>query len=126
MELCKSYCLPREDRLLIIRPLNSLLSFGLCPVLTFEWFGLAHFSQNWGIISLSPVLAGNIFNLLFGRIYDSHVPKEGHVHLCPDGEECFRSVFELTTIAAIFATILSFIIIARKADRPRWIRSRFS
>ena len=45
--------------------------FGLCPVLTFEWFGLSNFSQNWGIISLSPVLAGNTFNLVFGRFVTS-------------------------------------------------------
>ncbi|PWN32787.1 MFS general substrate transporter [Meira miltonrushii] len=89
--------------------------FGLCPVLTFEWFGLRHFSQNWGIISLSPVIAGNTFNLLFGKIYDSHVPKDGHSHFCPDGEECFRSVFRFTAIGAVLATILSAIIIGRKA-----------
>ncbi|UZJ55249.1 hypothetical protein CBS101457_004569 [Exobasidium rhododendri] len=94
--------------------------FGLCPVLTFEWFGLRHFSQNWGIISLSPVLAGNIFNLLFGRIYDSHVPKEGHTHICPDGEECFRSVFQITEVAALIALLLAFTIIYRRVDRPKW------
>lgn len=89
--------------------------FGLCPVLTFEWFGLRHFSQNWGIISLSPVIAGNIFNLLFGKIYDSHVPKDSPSHFCPDGEECFRSVFRFTVIGAILATFLSIIIIGRRA-----------
>lgn len=50
--------------------------FGICPVLVFEWFGMAHFSQNYGFVSLSPVVAGNVFNLLFGRIYDSHVLKD--------------------------------------------------
>lgn len=99
--------------------------FGLCPVLTFEWFGLRHFSQNWGIISLSPVLAGNIFNLLFGKIYDSHVPKDGPSHFCPDGEECFRSVFRFTAIGAVIATILSAIIIGRKAGwrKPSTVRN---
>ncbi|CDW94464.1 hypothetical protein, partial [Sporisorium scitamineum] len=48
--------------------------FGVCPTLVFEWFGMKHFSQNYGFVSLSPVVAGNVFNLLFGRIYDSHVP----------------------------------------------------
>lgn len=95
-------------------------SFGLCPVLTFEWFGLRHFSQNWGIISLSPVLAGNIFNLLFGKVYDSHVPKDGPSHICPDGEECFRFVFQVTVVAAIVASILSIIVILRRAGRPAW------
>lgn len=92
--------------------------FGLCPVLTFEWFGLRHFSQNWGIVSLSPVLAGNVFNLLFGKIYDSHVPKHGPSHLCPDGEECFRAVFRFTVFGAVVATLLSMILIGRRAGWP--------
>lgn len=91
--------------------------FGLCPVLTFEWFGLRHFSQNWGIVSLSPVIAGNTFNLLFGKIYDSHVPKDGHTHICPDGEECFRSVFQFTALGAVLALILSGLLIARRVRR---------
>lgn len=111
----------------VIRDLKKLLAmssvtglmygtlFGLCPVLTFEWFGLRHFSQNWGIISLSPVLAGNIFNLLFGSIYDSHVPSTDHTHICPDGEECFRAVFQITAAGAIVATGLSLLIIRRRA-----------
>jgi hypothetical protein len=92
-------------------------------VLTFEWFGLGHFSQNWGIISLSPVIAGNIFNLLFGKIYDSHVPKDegkSHTHLCLEGEECFRAVFKVTEIAAVIAMLLSIVIIVRRAGRPKW------
>ncbi|PWZ02829.1 MFS general substrate transporter [Testicularia cyperi] len=68
------------DQLLSVSVLTGLAYgtlFGICPVLVFEWFGMAHFSQNYGFVSLSPVVAGNIFNLLFGRIYDSHVPKDG-------------------------------------------------
>ena len=41
--------------------------FGICPSLNLEFFGLKNFSQNWGYVSLSPVLAGNVFNLAFGR-----------------------------------------------------------
>ncbi|EJD32332.1 hypothetical protein AURDEDRAFT_132169 [Auricularia subglabra TFB-10046 SS5] len=48
--------------------------FGLCPVIIIEWFGLGHFSQNWGFTSLSPLLGGNIFSLAFGRNLDAHAP----------------------------------------------------
>ncbi|KAN0066080.1 hypothetical protein ACQY0O_000173 [Thecaphora frezii] len=67
------------DQLLGVSVLTGLsygTLFGLCPVLMFEWFGMKHFSQNYGFLSLSPVIAGNVFNLLFGRIYDSHVPDD--------------------------------------------------
>ncbi|CAE6458669.1 unnamed protein product [Rhizoctonia solani] len=46
-------------------------TFGLCPVLTIEWFGISHFSGNWGFVSLAPVLSGNLFNLMFGRNLDN-------------------------------------------------------
>lgn len=69
--------------------------FGLAPVITLEWFGLcqfyflysssnivlttfpsssplANFSLNWGFVSMSPILGGNVANLIYGRIYDSH------------------------------------------------------
>ncbi|KAI8984864.1 MFS general substrate transporter [Trametes punicea] len=46
--------------------------FGLFPTLVIEWFGLPHFSENWGFVSLSPMLGGNIFSIAFGRNIDSH------------------------------------------------------
>lgn len=109
--------------------------FGVCPTLVFEWFGMKHFSQNYGFVSLSPVVAGNIFNLLFGRIYDSHVPNntmlreevglimkgngdrdhEAARHLCMDGEECYRQVFVVTSIGCGMAVVLSLVLIGRRA-----------
>ncbi|KAI0337334.1 MFS general substrate transporter [Trametopsis cervina] len=50
--------------------------FGLFPSLVIEWFGLAHFSENWGFVSLSPLLGGNIFSIAFGRNLDAHAPAE--------------------------------------------------
>lgn len=66
--------------------------FGLLPSVTIEWFGLSegfpqcsttlsidlltfdsgHFSENWGYISLAPVIGGNLFSLAFGRNLDAH------------------------------------------------------
>ena len=69
-------------------------------------------------VSLSPVVAGNIFNLLFGRIFDSHVPKDNPAHSCPLGEECYRSVFVITAFCSVVALLLSFVLIARRAGLP--------
>lgn len=38
----------------------------------------AHFSQNFGWINVGPVVGGNLFNLLFGRVYDSHAVRHDH------------------------------------------------
>lgn len=35
-----------------------------------------HFSENWGFVSLAPLIGGNVFSILFGRDFDSHVPAE--------------------------------------------------
>ncbi|KAK0546036.1 hypothetical protein OC846_005422 [Tilletia horrida] len=108
-------------RLIFVTSLTGLMYgtlFGIAPSLAFEWFGVKHFSQNWGIVSLSPVVAGNVFNLLFGRIFDSHVPADSPSHQCPYGEECYRSVFIVTTACCVVATVLSGVLIARRAGLP--------
>ncbi|KAI0788666.1 major facilitator superfamily domain-containing protein [Abortiporus biennis] len=46
--------------------------FGLFPTITIEWFGLPHFSENWGFVSLSPMIGGNIFSIAFGKNLDAH------------------------------------------------------
>ena len=119
--------------------------FGVCPTLVFEWFGMKHFSQNYGFVSLSPVVAGNVFNLLFGRVYDSHVPLDARMleqvvavlkgkagghgdhaptrHLCMDGEECYRSVFVVTSVGCGVAVVVSLVLILRRArDVPSFVR----
>ncbi|KAK0535286.1 hypothetical protein OC834_001579 [Tilletia horrida] len=108
-------------RLLIVSSLTGLMYgtlFGISPSLAFEWFGVKHFSQNWGIVSLSPVVAGNIFNLLFGRVFDAHVPASSPSHQCPYGEECYRSVFVVTLACCLVATALSLVLIVRRAGWP--------
>jgi len=46
--------------------------FGLFPTMTIEWFGLSHFSENWGFVSVSPMIGGNLFSLAFGQNLDNH------------------------------------------------------
>ncbi|RSH79161.1 uncharacterized protein EHS24_001199 [Apiotrichum porosum] len=46
--------------------------FNVMPMLVLEWFGMTYFSSNWGFVSTAPIIGGNVFNLIFGRVYDSN------------------------------------------------------
>ncbi|KAF8632395.1 hypothetical protein AX17_004836 [Amanita inopinata Kibby_2008] len=47
-------------------------AFSLFPTMCLEWFGMSHFSENWGYLSMSPMFAGNLFSVVFGRNLDAH------------------------------------------------------
>lgn len=106
--------------------------FNVIPILVLEWFGMAHFSQNFGTINLAPILGGNLFNLLFGYVYDSNTigrigmpetEKLGDVvrmlvrsggtianddqHACLLGERCYGTAFKMTTFGCFIALAVS-------------------
>jgi len=82
--------------------------FGVYPTLVAEAFGVHGLSQNWGCMTLAPVVAGNIFNLLYGTIYDSHsiVSRDGH-RMCPDGLQCYSTAYWATFGASVTGVLLS-------------------
>ena len=65
--------------------------FGVVPSLVAHTFGIGGLSQNWGFMILAPVLSGNVFNLLYGSIFDKHsvVGPDGERD-CPDGLGCTK------------------------------------
>ena len=88
----------------------------------------AHFSENWGFVSLSPLLGGNIFSIMFGQNLDAHAPSEPQeslsllnttmtradtvssfdsAHQCLLGRECYASSLLMTTAACTVALCLS-------------------
>ncbi|KAF9648611.1 hypothetical protein BDM02DRAFT_2236725 [Thelephora ganbajun] len=73
--------------------------FGLLPTIVVEWFGMAHFLENWGLVSLSPLVAGNVFSMTFGRIFDVHSSYSRHEILCLEGVRCY-SVSPYATVSA--------------------------
>lgn len=111
--------------------------FGIFPTITIEWFGLGHFSENWGLVSLSPMIGGNILSIAFGRNLDAHAPAkiDGYDEAtnntsmagrqapsgdqCFAGRECYVSSLYLTTFACLMAVCLS--VIAAWKDRKRMI-----
>ena len=42
--------------------------YGVYPAMVSETFGVHGFSQNWGCMTLAPILSGNVFNLLYGTL----------------------------------------------------------
>ncbi|TFK53323.1 MFS general substrate transporter [Heliocybe sulcata] len=99
--------------------------FGLYPTLCIEWFGMPHFSENWGFLSLAPLLGGNAFSIAFGRNLDAHAAPEDadqsvspssrltrrgglpSTHQCFDGGECYIASLYMTTVACLLALGLS-------------------
>ncbi|KAK4186879.1 major facilitator superfamily domain-containing protein [Podospora australis] len=74
--------------------------FGVFPSIVAETFGIHGLSQNWGFMTLSPVLSGNIFNLFYGWVYDSHVVTgpDGD-RQCNDGLDCYKNAYYATLVA---------------------------
>ncbi|OOQ90157.1 MFS transporter [Penicillium brasilianum] len=76
--------------------------FGVFPSLTAHTFGIGGLSQNWGVMTLAPVFSGNVFNLIYGTVYDRHsiIGHEGDRE-CPDGLACYRSAYYLTFFSGL-------------------------
>ncbi|KAF8075789.1 major facilitator superfamily domain-containing protein [Lyophyllum atratum] len=86
--------------------------FSLFPNVCLEWFGMPHFSENWGYLSASPIAAGNLFSVVFGRNLDSHeTPTEslasGTMGQCLLGRQCYVDALYLTAGACFLAILLS-------------------
>ena len=107
--------------------------FGLFPTIIIDWFGMrtsstlllvytpssyqpvAHFSENWGFVALSPMIGGNLFSLAFGRNLDEHSSSDESnqppttspdttIHAqCMEGAECYIWSLRLTTWACVLA-----------------------
>jgi len=120
--------------------------FNVVPMLVLEWFGIAHFSQNYGWICVAPVIGGNSFNIVFGRVYDSNtvgriglpatanltrglaalIKRAGTVltdddqHACLLGEKCYATAFRISGFACFIALLCSIAIgVKRERDRAR-------
>ncbi|KAH8705172.1 putative MFS transporter [Talaromyces proteolyticus] len=76
--------------------------FGVFPSLVAHTFGITGLSQNWGVMTLAPVLSGNVFNLLYGAIYDHHsiIGPDGQRD-CSEGLQCYRTAYTLTFFSGL-------------------------
>lgn len=65
--------------------------FGLAPIIVVEWFGMAHVSENCGIIALSLLVMGNVFSMMFGWIFDAHSTHDEQGVRCLEGTRCYSA-----------------------------------
>jgi len=160
LHLPRSYCISLVAVLFIISQLMAMLTddvtglwmvslmlglaygglFGLFPMMAFEWFGMPHFSENWGFLSLSPILGGNLFSIAFGRNLDAHSPSSTERTLpsplktnlsradtssepqCIEGRSCYVATLYITVAACCLALGLS--IWAAWRDRQKTLSIR--
>jgi MFS family permease len=68
--------------------------YGVFPSIVAEAFGIHGLSQNWGFMTLSPVFSGNIFNIFYGAVFDSHsVVGPSGERSCLVGVECYWAAY---------------------------------
>ena len=88
--------------LFVVSSLTGLaygILFGVYPSLIAHAFGVHGLSQNWGTMTLAPAIFGNIFNILYGRVYDSH--STGGDMVCDRGVACYASAYWVTFGSAL-------------------------
>jgi MFS family permease len=91
--------------------------FGVFPSIVAESFGIHGLSQNWGFMSLSPVISGNILNLFYGMILDSHsVVESDGSRDCRDGIDCYKEAYWATLLACIVGVVVTLLVI--------WVQKR--
>ncbi|KAI0876842.1 MFS general substrate transporter [Hypoxylon argillaceum] len=90
--------------------------FGVFPSITAESFGIRGLSQNWGFMTLSPVISSNIFNLFYGLVLDAHsVVEADGKRRCEEGIECYRSAYIVTLSACGLGLIVTLWVIWHQA-----------
>ncbi|KAK4165198.1 major facilitator superfamily domain-containing protein [Cladorrhinum sp. PSN259] len=101
--------------------------FGVFPSIVAEAFGIHGLSQNWGFMTLSPVLSGNIFNLFYGYVFDSHVVlgPDGD-RTCPDGLDCYKNAYFVTLGACGLGLGVTIMAIIRERNRVEEERNKGS
>ena len=71
--------------------------FGVFPSIVAESFGIRGLSQNWGFMTLAPVITSNIFNIFYGRTYDQHsIFRPNGERVCLDGLDCYSAAYWVT------------------------------
>lgn len=81
----------------------SGLAYGICfgsyPTILTDSYGMKHFSQNWGLLSLAPIIPSYCLNLWYGKVYDSHsIVTERGARICTLGAACYHEAFQLSFV----------------------------
>ncbi|KAI7869066.1 major facilitator superfamily domain-containing protein [Spinellus fusiger] len=85
--------------------------FGVAPAATTE-FGIQVFVHNWGWLLYSPAFGSQLFNILFGILYDNQAKDQG-TQICK-GVVCFQGTFSVGIVCSIICTSILSLAIARQ------------
>lgn len=100
--------------------------FGVYPSIVAESFGIHGLSQNWGLMTMSPVVSGNVFNLFYGIVFDHHsvIGPDGE-RSCIDGLDCYRSAYLATISACVVGFVLTLFVIRHQyVEKQREAKSK--
>ena len=107
------------------QPVAYGVLFGVGPSLVAETFGVNGLSQNWGVMMTGPIIFGNIFNVLYGRIYDQHSQKRQSGHLeCLQGLNCYRDAYWATFGASVLGMVVILWCIHRRHVAQKRVKAR--
>lgn len=82
--------------------------FGCFPSIVAEAFGVHGFSTNWGFMTLSPVVSGNIYNLFYGTVFDAHsVVEPDGSRQCTEGLACYKDAYYVTLASCLIGLVVS-------------------
>lgn len=104
--------------------------FGVYPSIVAESFGIHGLSQNWGFMTLSPVISSNVFNLFYGTVFDAHSVKDRDgVSSCTEGLQCYWAAYVVTLCACGLGLVVTLWVIwhqwkARLAESAGKSRAR--
>lgn len=100
--------------------------FGVFPSIVAESFGIHGLSQNWGLMTMSPVVSGNIFNLFYGVVFDHHsVVGPNGERSCVEGLQCYRAAYLVTLGSCIVGFVLTlFVIRHQSVQKQRDIKTK--
>ena len=83
-------------------------TMGVGPSIVAESFGIHGLSQNWGFMTLAPVVSGNVFNLFYGAVFDKHsIVEPNGERSCLDGIECYWAAYVVTLCTCALGVVLS-------------------
>ncbi|KAL2280490.1 hypothetical protein FJTKL_12481 [Diaporthe vaccinii] len=90
--------------------------FGVFPSIVAESFGIHGLSQNWGLMTMSPVVSGNVFNLFYGVVFDHHsVVGPNGERSCVEGLQCYRAAYLVTLASCIVGFVLTLFVIRHQS-----------
>lgn len=97
--------------------------FGVFPALIADAFGVRGLSLNWGFMILAPVISGNVYNLTYGTILDSH-SGQGADRECLAGRECYVAAYYVTLASSVAGVVMALWCVRYEARKKARLAAR--